>query len=684
MKIRFATLLNCALLVSTFVLEGCSAGGKNGPSIPPNVSPDAVFSVSPDNGKAPLVAVFDAGASSDSDGSIVSFNWDFGDGGTGEGAEVQHDYLEDGNYTATLTIEDDDGATASTSAEIVVDSTISLKGTIRVLASSSVDGDVNDPAAERIENDSLETAQQLANPVTLGGYVNLPGRGSTGALEEDGDPRDVYSITLTGNDTILLAIAESGSDIDLFLYDADGVLVDGSVSPGNQTESLRVRQSGDFFLEVLPMRGASNYVLTVGQDQLLSSRSLTLNKDFVAGEILLTVEQTAPEPSIPGLRLRRRGARGLRLMGLENPELALTALQRRGARQAAVGRHVPPRLQRRLDTLLTVKALSEQAGIKRAEPNLIRFASRVPNDTFYGNQWHYPNINLPQAWDVTTGDESVIVAVIDTGVLVDHPDFEGRLENGYDFISDPSRAGDGDGRDPDPNDPGDAQPGLPSSFHGTHVSGTVAAASDNGIGVAGVAWRSRVMPLRVLGIGGGTSFDLIQAILYAAGEPNASGDFPEQAADIINMSLGGEFFSQSEQDAILSARNQGLIVVAAAGNAGSTEPSYPAAYEGVISVSASTISKTLAFYSNLGPTVDIAAPGGSNQTDVNGDGFGDGVASTLADDSDGNLQFGYGILMGHVNGRPTCCWRGRVDESTASSIDSGPVRPGTRHWPADR
>ena len=193
----------------------------------------------------------------------------------------------------------------------------------------------------------------------FGGYLNLPGQGSAGALDEEGDPRDVYSLTLIGNETILLAIADAGSDIDLFLYDAEGKLIDGSVSPGNQTESLRVLESGDYFIELVPMDGASNYVLTVGQEQNVGAGTLRLSSDFVPGEILVTVDSSAKELAVPGLRTRRRGARGLRLMSLADPARALTFLQQRSDPAARIARHIPEKLQRRLSTLLTAKALGQ-------------------------------------------------------------------------------------------------------------------------------------------------------------------------------------------------------------------------------------------------------------------------------------------------------------------------------------
>ncbi len=247
---------------------------------------------------------------------------------------------------------------------------------------------------------------------------------------------------------------------------------------------------------------------------------------------------------------------------------------------------------------------------------------------------------------MSTGSNTVIVAVIDTGVLLNHPDLENQLtSDGYDFISDPTRARDGDGIDPDPDDPGDGNPGR-SSFHGTHVSGTIAAETNNIIGVAGVTWSTRIMPLRVLGQGGGTDYDILQAVRYAAGLDNDSGTLPAQKADIINLSLGAGSFSPAAQDVITAARGEGTIFIAAAGNSASDTPVYPAAYEGVLSVSAVDIKKDLARYSNFGTTIDLTAPGGDNTADINADGFPDGVLSTCGTDPTGVIEFIYCFFQG--------------------------------------
>ena len=233
--------------------------------------------------------------------------------------------------------------------------------------------------------------------------------------------------------------------------------------------------------------------------------------------------------------------------------------------------------------------------------------------------------------------------------------------DGYDFISSTDISLDGDGIDDDPDDPGD-QEGTngSSSFHGTHVTGTIAALTNNTAddeegGVAGIAWNVKVMPLRALGYGGGTTYDIMEAVKYAAGLDNDSGIILDDPVDVINMSLGGESATEYEKEIYAEARAQGVIIVAAAGNDGSDTKMYPAAYDDVVSVSAVTIDESLASYSSYGDTIDVAAPGGSS-TDVNGDGYTDGILSTMGDDTSGSIEMGYAFSIGtsmaapHVSG----------------------------------
>lgn len=298
------------------------------------------------------------------------------------------------------------------------------------------------------------------------------------------------------------------------------------------------------------------------------------------------------------------------------PELTEEEAARTALAVAATLRGMPGVVHAELDHRVQITALPQ--------------AEVFPNDTFYNLQWHYEQIGLPRAWGITTGSSAVRVAVLDTGTVAATD-----LTNapGIDMISDPGIAGDGDGIDNDPTDVGDGVGPQPSSFHGAHVAGTIAANTDNGFGVAGVSWAATVFHVRVLGIGGGSSFDIAQGIRYAAGLSNASGQVANPPADIINMSLGGPGFNQTVQNACTAAHNAGSVVIAAAGNNNSDVPFFPAAYDDVISVSAVDFERRKAPYSNFHPTVDIAAPGGDVSVDRNNDNRPDGVLSTKPDDS---------------------------------------------------
>ncbi len=665
-NVRFL-LLTLAVCLSACGGGGGGNGNNNAANNPPpptvNQAPSAVISASSIDGFAALTVDLDARASSDPDGQITDYVWDFGDGGaTGSGAQVSHTYTDPGGFNIQLTVTDDEGASNSVLQNIRVRGA-TLSGTVQILATSAVDSDVNDRLTRPIANDDALTAQAIPNPVRLGGYVNLPGTGeNTGNSFSNGDPADYYAISLSGNERILLSIGDATADLDLHLRDAGGSIVDASLST-QSTESVEAPAAGDYFIEVFPanaisnISGGSNYVLSVGQNLAMDVRTPSrLSDPFVPGDLLLNAANQGPRRVAEGklasydLNLRGRAGRFARAtIGEQTLDRVAERLVLRAAERLPAGLSTAQQLKYR--TLLAAKQLQRDPEIAGVELNLILETNLTPDDGLYALQWHLPEIKLPEAWDLTTGSSTgpndVIVAVVDTGILPDHPDLTGQLVAGYDFISDPDRARDFDGIDDDPTDQGDFSYGASSSFHGTHVSGTVAARTDNAEGVAGVSWGAKIMPMRALGVNGGTTYDVLQAVRYAAGLANDSGRLPAAPADIINLSLGSGFFSQAAQDTFSEVRSLGIIVVASAGNESSSSANYPAAYNGVTSVSASTINGGFASYSNFGASIDVAAPGGYNGTDENGDGFGDGVLSTLGDDSNpGAVQLGYGALSG--------------------------------------
>ncbi len=280
--------------------------------------------------------------------------------------------------------------------------------------------------------------------------------------------------------------------------------------------------------------------------------------------------------------------------------------------------------------------VAASAAVSYVEPDAVMRAALTPNDTHYGVQWHYheatAGMNLPAAWDNATGTGQV-VAVVDTGITT-HSDLGTNILAGYDFISSSTAARDGNGRDSNPADQGDwwaaGECGLPygsnSSWHGTHVAGTVAALSNNAKGVAGVAFNAKVVPVRVLGKCGGTLSDIADGIIWASGGTVSGIPANANPAKVINMSLGGGgTCGATYQNAINSAVGRGATVVVAAGNENTNaSSSQPANCANVVTVAATDRAGNRASYSNYGTVVDVSAPGG--EVDVSA---ANGIASTL-------------------------------------------------------
>lgn len=331
------------------------------------------------------------------------------------------------------------------------------------------------------------------------------------------------------------------------------------------------------------------------------------------------------------------------------PTQALAYGTRAGTKMAHVrGMGLRDRQVFRLDQHMAPGQLRKLMAQLETDPNVLSVEEDVlmqpqfvPNDTYYSVQWHYfeatGGINMPAAWDKQTGTGAT-VAVVDTGYVY-HSDLDANMLPGYDFISDTFVSNDGDGRDGDASDPGDAvsfsECGLfnppqdqSSSWHGTHVAGTVAAVTDNNKGVAGVAFNAKVVPVRVLGKCGGYLSDIADGIVWASGGGVTGVPVNPNPAQVINMSLGGSGACDSTyQAAIDTAVANGATVVVSAGNSDADASGYrPASCDNVISVAATERFGARAYYSNYGSVVDVSAPGG----DVAYDGT-HGVASTLND-----------------------------------------------------
>jgi serine protease len=266
-------------------------------------------------------------------------------------------------------------------------------------------------------------------------------------------------------------------------------------------------------------------------------------------------------------------------------------------------------------------AFAQDSRVTSVEPDARMQPLLTPNDTRYGEQWHYSGtygINAPLAWDVGNGT-GVTVAVLDTGIA-NHSDLNANVVAGYDFVSNAASARDGNGRDSNPNDEGDwwtnsecgptAPPSQNSSWHGTHVAGTIAAVTNNAKGVAGVAYGAKIRPVRVLAKCGGSLSDIADAITWSSGG-TVSGVTSVTAAKVINMSLGGGgSCGTTYQNAINGAVSRGTVVIVAAGNSNiNASNATPANCANVITVAATNTSGTKASFSNFGTVVDVAAPG---------------------------------------------------------------------------
>ncbi|MCS7220960.1 MAG: S8 family serine peptidase [Anaerolineae bacterium] len=303
--------------------------------------------------------------------------------------------------------------------------------------------------------------------------------------------------------------------------------------------------------------------------------------------------------------------------------------------------------------LAIIARLNADSRVVYAEPNYLAQAAGVPNDPGYAQQWNLERVAAAEAWDVTTGDPDLIVAVIDSGADLNHPDLKDRLVYGWDYVR----------RDSSPDD---------EYGHGTHVAGIIGAITNNGIGVAGMSWQGKLLVYKVLDrYGMGTYADIASAIVSAQ----------ERGARVINLSLGGKEDSQTLLDAVNSAYQAGILLVAATGNDGNVSVRYPAAYPQVVAVGATTAQDQYAPYSNFGPQVDLAAPGGQ---------AGAQVYNTLP--SGYGFRYGTSMATAHVSGLAVLIWSiapslsrdqvRQILEDTADKVDASryPYVGGRNHY----
>lgn len=329
---------------------------------------------------------------------------------------------------------------------------------------------------------------------------------------------------------------------------------------------------------------------------------------------------------------------------------------------------------------LSSEMAAADAEVLSVEPDLVMLPQWVPSDSQFASQWHYyeavGGINLPAAWDRSLG-AGVRVAVIDTGYRP-HADLAANIVGGYDFIADTATANDGNGRDADARDPGDWCSSS-SSWHGTHVAGTIAAVTNNGLGVAGVAPSARIVPVRVLGTCGGYTSDIAAGVVWASGGTVSGIPANAYPARVLNLSLGGSgACGTTMQNAINSARSRSAMLVISAGNSNTNASNAsPANCAGVITVGATTRTGARTSFSNYGSIVDVAAPGEGILSTLN--------AGSTVPGADSYASYnGTSMATPHVAGvaalmlaKNAALTPDQVESMLKSSARAFPVSPGT-------
>ncbi len=601
---------------------------------------------------------------------LTAYQWRFSDEGfalseSNQQANVTHVFQRPGVYRVRLEYQTDSGVEGATERDILVAGG-TIAGKVLAAADTLVDRDTRDPLEPNLNNDSFATAQALGANSRLAGIV------------DENDEFDYYQVQLQQYQQLKLQVADTNPSgqyeiIKLALFLSEDLIepvleVETDQSTGSFPATVLVPDNGRYFIKLSAINARE---ITLANNASIPSHGIyslyiepaneSASAEFALGEVNILLKPNR-QYQAQGMSSKKDLGR-FKNLSLNNARSLMATANILYPQQVNAGSSLE---QQRWETLQVVEILSQHDDILFAEPNWKRYPSAAPviNDPLYPSQWHYETINVPQAWQAlgSLGSDSVVVAVIDTGVLTAHPDLAPNLIAGYDYVS----SGFGE-EDSDANDPGDKSiNGQRSSFHGTHVAGTIAAAA-NDIGGTGVAPKVKIMPVRVLGQGGGFSSDIIAGVCFAAqlDKNNQSAcknnNSSSIAADIINLSLGGLGFSAIEQTIYDAVIEQGIIVIAAAGNESSAEPKYPAAYDKVISVAAIGQTLAAASYSNFGASIDVAAPGGDFSVDS-------GVLSSWGDDLSGPTVLTYGSLQGTSMAAPHVAGVAALMKSAKASL----------------
>ncbi len=554
---------------------------------------------------------------------------------------------------------------------------VRLSGTLSVPAGAAVDSDLNDVnQLGRTRNNDLATAQALTAPVLLVGSVNRPGTGPAGSNQVEGDTTDAYVLDLQAGDLVELEFApgttdntaQATADLDLYVVSNDGALTGTSDSSDGHYECVRITQAARYYLKIEAFKQAAAYTLRAGPAATPTTgcTATTTRAAFDPGELVAQSRTPTPGMATALSTSATTLPRGPHLITLPtSTPTRKTALAQSATTTTGAAIRV---LDTRLETLRYAKTLRATGAYDYVEPNWRLETSTTigtfpPNDLHYGEQrWHHDLIALPAAINRIQAlpaqpAQRPVIAVIDTGVMLDHPDLQPQLASlGRAFVTDRlpgdhNQANGDDQRLPEDN----------AVSHGTHVAGTAAAATFNGIGVAGVAPMARLMPLNVFGRNGSAkTIDILQAMLYAAGLDNNAGVLPARRADVINLSMGSPgACSVAFQDTINRVRAAGTLVVVAAGSKADNasgqraEVQQPANCAGAIAVGAIDSDRQLSRYANTGTTLTVAAPGGDLGPAGIASGFSEGIFSTLVNfTGDGQRVAGVGPQQGSSMAAP--------------------------------
>lgn len=427
-----------------------------------------------------------------------------------------------------------------------------IKGIVEISGNAFVDFDLKNCGQPL--NNSYDKAQFILTDSTISGFADTAS-----------DKYDFYVFNAFNPVTISIE-SEPGISFSAGL-DPSGLIV--------FSKDYSFSNSGRYYLKIEAETLSGNYFVKI--EETKKQQSLSTDFDFVPGEVIVKFKnnlksaQSADLQTFNYLELKK-DCKNFKVYKISSKKILSLGLE----------------TELKKETINKINELNSNPFVDYAEPNFIRKPNYIPND-YYNDLWNLELINNYSALDVSRGD-NIITAVLDTGI-VSHEEFpQPRIVQGYDFID----------NDSDPEDPGIGIGGL--EYHGTHVAGIIGAEMDNYTGISGVSPNAHIMPVRIVDTSV-SSENIADGIEYAV----------KNNADVINMSFGGEGYSETEENAVNYAVEKGVILVSSAGNEGENITYYPAAYDNVISVGAVDKYKEAATYSNYGNFVTLTAPGGDGQ-----------------------------------------------------------------------